>query len=169
MFSSGISTFFFLFAAASWQRRCSDYCREALSQAHMESKMGFRLFPSSVREYSTLGGSGPQTASLHGPQLGRQDLLGYVSHGLLQLSKSFGSGHQVPENEDLPFVPNEAQCGFHRAGREFCPYLCIFHISSPPKYVFVSFPQGPVAACRPQVHWHTRFVQQKRSTVQPSK
>ena len=47
-----------------------DYCNEALypsPQFHIESKIGFRLCPKSVNEYSTLGGTSAYTLRLISP------------------------------------------------------------------------------------------------------
>ena len=88
----------------------------------MASRTGRRLRPRSVRVYSTRGGNlrvdgaGEQSAGLHLPQLGGEDLLGDGADGLFQLPKAFGARHQVSQDQNLPFVADQGQGGFHRTG-----------------------------------------------------
>lgn len=72
----------------------------------MESKMGFRLFPSSVSEYSTLGVNLAvnKPVFLHCPVLGGQNLLGHIAYGLFQLPEPLRSRHQVTQNQHLPLM-----------------------------------------------------------------
>ena len=66
------------------------------------------------------------SAFLHLPQLSGQNLLGHMTDGLFQLSKTLCARHQIPENQHLPFIADEGQGGLHRAGREFFEDL-FFH------------------------------------------
>lgn len=61
-------------------------------------------------------GAGEQSAGLHLPQLGGEDLLGDGADGLFQLPKAFGARHQVSQDQNLPFVADQGQGGFHRTG-----------------------------------------------------
>ena len=63
------------------------YALNSSPQFHMASKMGFKLFPKSVREYSTLGGTSAYTVRVRRPfssisrQLGGQHFLRHASDG----------------------------------------------------------------------------------------
>ena len=56
------------------------------------------------------------SAFLHLPQLSGQNLLSYMTDGLFQLPKAFGARHQVSQDQNLPFVADQGQGGFHRTG-----------------------------------------------------
>ena len=60
--------------------------------AHMASRTGFRLYPSSF----SVDLPGQQPAFLHLPQLSGQNLLSYMTDGLFQLPKPLCARHQIP-------------------------------------------------------------------------
>lgn len=42
-----------------------------------------------------------------------------MADGLFQLAEALGPAHELPQDEHLPFVPDEHQGRLHRAGRQF--------------------------------------------------
>ena len=46
-----------------------------------------------------------------------------MADGLFQFPESFGAGQQIPQNKNLPFITNEHERGFHRAGWPFFDWL----------------------------------------------
>ena len=88
----------------------------------MASRTGWRLYPRSVKVYSTLGGhfrvdgSGQQAAVLHLPELSGQDLLAHAVDGAFQLAEALRTGEQIPQDQHLPFVADERQRGLYRTG-----------------------------------------------------
>ena len=52
-------------------------------------------------------------------ELGGEDFLGNVADGLAELAEALGSCEQVTEDKDFPFIADEGESGFYRAGWEF--------------------------------------------------
>ena len=50
------------------------------------------------------------------PKLGSQHFLGDTADGLLQFAESFGSGYQTAQDQDLPLVADQHECGLDRTG-----------------------------------------------------
>ena len=63
------------------------------------------------------------SAFLHLPQLSGQNLLSYMTDGLFQLAESLRALHQVAQYQNLPFVADEHQRGFHRACGQFHRFI----------------------------------------------
>lgn len=66
-----------------------------------------------------------QSAFLHCPELGGQDLLGHIAYGLFQFPEPLRSRHQVTQDQHLPLVPDEGQRSLHGTGRKFVLCFCL--------------------------------------------
>ena len=70
-----------------------------------------------------------KTAFLHGAKLCGQHFLRHRADGFFQFAETFGSGHQIPQNQHLPLIPDEGQRGFHGTGGKLVLCFDIIHFN----------------------------------------